>query len=66
MKFLQPILDIFSTHPETAERVAGLRAAYPQEEGEEALSLQSWNILRSACPLKSEDAEDRDSVQATN
>ncbi len=65
-KFFQPILDVFSTHPETAKRVAGLRAAYPQEEGEEALSLQSWNILRSACPLESKDDEDADAVHAAN
>jgi predicted Zn-dependent protease len=50
--FLKPILDLFSTHPETEKRVSGLRQAYPQEEGAEALSLQSWNILRSACAVE--------------
>ncbi|HET9241126.1 MAG TPA: M48 family metallopeptidase [Oligoflexus sp.] len=49
LRFLKPVLDIFSTHPETSKRVASLRESYPQPEGKEALSLQSWNILRTAC-----------------
>lgn len=49
LRFFKPLLDLFSTHPETAQRVASLRAKYPQPEGTEALSLQSWTILRTAC-----------------
>lgn len=49
LRFLKPLLDLFSTHPETSKRVARLRATYPQPEGTEALSLQSWNILKTAC-----------------
>jgi predicted Zn-dependent protease len=49
LRFLKPLLDLFSTHPETSKRVAQLRATYPQPEGTEALSLQAWNILRTAC-----------------
>jgi predicted Zn-dependent protease len=50
--FLKSIQDLFSTHPETAKRVSGLRQTYPQEEGTEALSLHAWNILRSACAVE--------------
>jgi predicted Zn-dependent protease len=49
LRFFKPLLDLFSTHPETSKRVERLRATYPQPEGTEALSLQSWNILRTAC-----------------
>jgi predicted Zn-dependent protease len=57
-RLMKPVLDLFSTHPETEKRIAGLRSKYPQEEGKEPLSLQSWTILRSACALASEDEED--------
>jgi len=66
LRFLKPLLDLFSTHPETAKRIAGLRTTYPQEEGQEALSMRSWNILRSACPLRlDEDQEETPSSDRT-
>jgi predicted Zn-dependent protease len=55
LNFLKPLLDLFSTHPETRKRVAGLRAAYPQKEGTEALSPGAWTILRTACAVETDD-----------
>jgi predicted Zn-dependent protease len=66
LSFLKPLLDLFSTHPETKKRVAGLRTAYSQEEGTEALSMQSWKILRTACSLEPLDDRDEASIPLPN
>ncbi len=63
LRLIKPVLDIFSTHPETQKRIAELRKKYPQEEGKEPLSTRSWNILRSACSLESADSAGTDATQ---
>lgn len=58
-KQIKRFLDLFSTHPETQQRVDRLLQTYPQTPSREALSLNSWSILKSACAvdLKQEKTE---------
>jgi|SoiMethySBSTD1v2_1073268.scaffolds.fasta_scaffold116965_2 predicted Zn-dependent protease len=66
-----PGLDLISTHPATAERIAMVRAqaAYPATP---ALSAEDWKALREACgpvpaprPADADAAADREIAEAT-
>ncbi len=46
---LRKILSVFSSHPETDERIARLEAKYPKVQGRQALSDEKWHILHTAC-----------------
>jgi len=48
---VKKILSMFSSHPETAERIAHLEAKYPKIQGRQPLSEKQWHILHTACAV---------------